>query len=246
MVELTEKQKEARKKVCLPLDGLKTIEEIRSMVEELSPVVGLFKIGFETFTRFGPEAVKLVQSYGSEVFLDLKYHDIPNTVKGASKAAAELGVEIFNIHCSGGLSMMKAAIEGINEAKTEKKTKVIGVTVLTSLDDEDLKSINISKAMDEQVLDLAKLAKDAGLDGIVCSAADVKDIKGKFPKDFMFITPGVKGPKTYAGADQKRVNTPGNAIEDGSTILVIGRAITGAEDRLKAGLEILEDIEKKI
>ncbi|RZB32479.1 MAG: orotidine-5'-phosphate decarboxylase [Desulfobacteraceae bacterium Eth-SRB1] len=134
MRELNEKEEAARKMICLPLDGLKSMDEIKSRVEELNPVVGLFKIGKETFTRFGPAAVNLVQSYGSEVFLDLKYHDIPNTVRGAAVAASELGVEIFDVHASGGLEMMKAAVTGVLEADVKKKPKVIGVTILTSID----------------------------------------------------------------------------------------------------------------
>lgn len=245
MRELTEKEKIARSRVCLPLDGLNSLEEIKAVVEELSPVVGLFKIGKETFTRFGPEAVKLVKSYGSDVFLDLKYHDIPNTVKGAAKAASELGVYMLNVHASGGLEMMKAAVEGVKEADAKKRPKIIGVTILTSIDKEIMnKELNIKGKVEEQVLRLAKLAEKASLDGVVCSAADLKAIKNKLPEDFMYVTPGIKGPKTEAGSDQKRVFTPGNAIKDGSTILVIGRAITSAKDRVKAGLEVLEDMAK--
>ena len=120
-LELTEKEKAAREMVCLPLDSLATIEEVKARVEELSPVVGLFKIGKETFTRFGPEIVKLVQSNGSNVFLDLKYHDIPNTVRGAADAASKLGVYMFNIHASGGLEMMQAAVEGAKEGASKYK-----------------------------------------------------------------------------------------------------------------------------
>jgi len=249
-MELTEKEQEARKKVCLPLDGLNTIEEIKSMVEELSPYVGLFKIGKETFTRFGPKSVELVQSYGADVFLDLKYHDIPNTVKGAAKAATDLGVSMFNVHASGGLAMMKAAIDGINESNKEKKPKVIAVTILTSIDENILNNeIGISGKVEDEVLKLALLTKEAGLDGVVCSAADLYAIKDKLPPDFMFVTPGIKGPNTPAGADQKRVFTPGNAIKDGSTILVIGRAITGfntKEERQKAAYDVLQDMAKNL
>lgn len=249
MRELTDKEKEARKKVCLPLDGLNTIDEVKAMVEELSPVVGLFKIGKESFTRFGPEVVELVQSKGSDVFLDLKYHDIPNTVKGAAKAATELGVYMFNVHASGGLEMMKAARAGVEEAANKagdgKKPLITAVTVLTSIDKETMNNeINISGEVEDQVLRLAKLADKAGMDGIVCSAADLYAVKDKMRDDFVYVTPGIKGPNTPAGADQKRVFTPGNAIEDGSTILVIGRAITAAPDKVKAGLEVLEDMGK--
>jgi len=216
------------------------------MVEELSPVVGLFKIGKETFTRFGPEIVKIVQGYGADVFLDLKYHDIPNTVKGAAEAATKLGVYVFNVHASGGLEMMKAVMEGVKSGVEKygvKAPKVIGVTVLTSIDEETLNNeLRIPGKVEEQVLYLAQLAQKAGLDGIVCSAADLHAVKDKLPPDFMYVTPGIKGPNTAAGADQKRVFTPGNAVKDGSTILVIGRAITQAENRVQAGLDVLKDM----
>lgn len=243
MRKLTKKEEKARKKVCLPLDGLRSLSEIKKSVKELSPVVGLFKIGKETFTRFGPQAVKLVQSYGANVFLDLKYHDIPNTVKGAAKAAADLNVYMFNVHATGGLEMMKAAKAGVKESKNTPK--VIAVTVLTSLDKKNMnKELRVKGRVEDQVLHLAKLTKKAGLDGVVCSAADLKAVKKKLPKNFMFVTPGIKGPNTEAGTDQKRVFTPCNAIKDGSTILVIGRAITGAKDRVKAGLEVIGDMAK--
>jgi orotidine-5'-phosphate decarboxylase len=250
-IKLTDKEKIARSKVCLPLDGLNTLEELKERVQELSPVVGLFKIGKESFTRFGPNAIKAVKDAGGEVFLDLKYHDIPNTVKGAASAATELGVYMFNVHASGGSAMMKAALEGANETSTKlgvKRPKVIAVTILTSIDQKMLnEEIRVSGKVEEQVLNLALLTKDSGLDGIVCSAADLYAIKSKLPNEFMFVTPGIQGVNTPAGADQKRVFTPGNAIQDGSTILVVGRAITAPktkEERIKAGYEILQDMAK--
>jgi orotidine-5'-phosphate decarboxylase len=240
----------ARKVICLPLDELETIEQIKERVKELSPYVGLFKVGKESFTRFGPEIIKLIHDNGSEVFLDLKYHDIPNTVKGAAKAATELGVYMFNVHCSGGKEMMKSAVQGAEEAVKEKnlrKPKIIGVTILTSIDDNIMNNeLNIQGKVEQQVLKFAKLAQESGLDGVVCSAADLHAIKQHLPEDFMFITPGIKGVNTNAGSDQKRVFTPSNAIEDGATILVIGRAITGAEDKIKAAKEILNDIALKM
>ncbi|MBC8495557.1 orotidine-5'-phosphate decarboxylase [archaeon] len=252
-MELNEKEKVARSKVCLPLDGLNTIEEVKVRVEELSPVVGLFKIGKESYTRFGPKVIELVHNYGSEVFLDLKYHDIPNTVKGAAKAATELGVYMFNVHASGGSSMMKAALEGakeICESTGKRMPKIIAVTMLTSIDQETMNNeLKISGLVEDQVLNLAKLTQESGLDGIVCSAADLHAIKDKLPEEFMFVTPGIKGPNTAAGADQKRVFTPGHAIQDGSTILVIGRTITGqptSEERLKSGYEVMQDMAKML
>ncbi len=242
-MKLNKKQIEARKRVCLPLDGLNTIEEIKSLVKELSPYVGLFKIGKETFTRFGPKAIKIVQESGSGIFLDLKYYDIPNTVKGASKAAADLGVYMFNVHASGGLEMMKAAKEGIKESKN--KPKIIAVTILTSFDQETMNNeLNIYGDINAQVLHLAKLANKAKLDGIVCSANDLEYVRDKLPKSFMYITPGIKGPNIEAGSDQKRVTTPADAIKKGSSILVVGRAITKAKDKVKAAIEVLDDIAK--
>ena len=208
-MELNEKEELARSKVCHPLDGLNTIEEVKQRVEELSPVVGLFKVGKESFTRFGKEVVQIVKDHGSEIFLDLKYHDIPNTVKGAANAATQIGVSIIDVHACGGLEMMKAAVEGVKEASEKyhvKKPKILGITVLTSIDKNIMNNeLKIIGNVEEQVLNLAKLAKEAGLDGVVCSAADLHAIKDKFPSDFLFVTPGIKGPNTAAGYDQKRV-----------------------------------------
>ena len=249
-MQLTEKEQLARMRVCLPLDGLNTISELKERVEELTCVVGLFKIGKETFTRFGPEAVKVVKSYGAEVFLDLKYHDIPNTVKGAAKAATEMGVYMFNVHAFGGLEMMKAALSGAKEVPNAIMPKIVAVTILTSIDQKIMnEELKVNGNVEEQVLHLAKLAQTAGLDGIVCSAADLYAVKNKLPENFMFVTPGIKGVNTLAGADQKRVFTPGNAIKDGSTILVVGRTITDQktkEERIQAGYEILQDMAKNM
>lgn len=250
-MQLNEKEEQARQKVCLPLDGLATLDDARARVEELSPVVGLFKVGKESYTRFGPAVVEMVQDYGANVFLDLKYHDIPNTVRGAADAATQLGVYMFNVHASGGFDMLKAAVDGANNA-TEKygveTPKVIGVTVLTSIDKDVLnEQVKVPGSVENQVLNLAQQSHYAGLDGIVCSAADLYAIREHLPSGFMYVTPGIKGPNTPAGADQKRVFTPGNALEDGSSILVIGRAITGpktAEGRLQAGYQVLQDMAK--
>jgi orotidine-5'-phosphate decarboxylase len=244
MTELTSKQRAARDMVCLPLDGLHTLDDVRRTVEELSPYVGLFKIGKESFTRFGPAVVSLVQSRGSGVFLDLKYHDIPNTVRGAARAAAELGVALMNVHASGGKAMMVAAREGVDQAtQGGRAPKVIAVTVLTSIDRAMLNSeMGVPGRVEDQVLHLAKLTASAGLDGIVCSAADLHVLKEQLAPDFLFVTPGIKGTTTPAGEDQKRVLTPGRAASAGSSLLVVGRAITAAPDRPKAAMEVLTDI----
>ena len=245
MTELSRKEQAAREMVCLPLDGLNSIAEVKGRVEELSPFVGLFKVGKESFTRFGPEIVDLVKEYGSGVFLDLKYHDIPNTVKGAARAAAQLGVSMFNVHASGGLAMMQAAGQGVEEADLPggEAPKIVAVTVLTSIDEEILNiECGVSGSVEGQVLRLAKLTEEADLDGIVCSAADLDALKGTLRPGFLFVTPGIKGTSTPAGEDQKRVLTPGRAVAAGSSMLVVGRAITGADDRKAAALEVLHDI----
>lgn len=250
MIKLTEKEKLARKRVCLPLDGLQSLSELEDRVKELSPVVGLFKIGKESFTRFGLDSIKAVNDYGAKVFLDLKYHDIPNTVKGAAKAAAQLGVYMFNVHASGGLEMMRAAVAGVFEGCSETYNllppRIVGVTVLTSIDENTLNNqMRVLGKVEDQVLNLARLSREACLNGIVCSAADLYAIRDKLPKNFIYVTPGIKGTKTPAGADQKRVFSPGNAIRDGATILVVGRAITDQktpEERVQAGYEILQDM----
>lgn len=249
-MQLNEKEKLARSKVCLPLDGLTTMDELRNMVEELSPVVGLFKIGKESYTRFGPQAVEAVHSRGADVFLDLKYHDIPNTVKGAARAAAEMQVYMFDVHASGGIKMMEAAVEGAKSisVSTAYVPRIVGVTILTSIDKGIMNNeLRVPGDVEKQVLHLARNAQTAGLDGIVCSAADLYAIRDNFPVNFMYVTPGIQGPNTPAGADQKRIFTPGNAVQDGSSILVVGRAITGPktpEARLQAGYEVLQDMAK--
>lgn len=233
--------------VCLPLDGLHALSEVQGLVEELSPFVGLFKVGKESFTRFGPPVVRLVQDHGSGVFLDLKYHDIPSTVKGAARAATELGVAMFNVHAAGGTAMMAAAKEGVEDAfaGADGGPKIVAVTVLTSIDEGILnRECGVPGALEDQVLRLAKLAEASGLDGIVCSAADLHALKGELGPSFLYVTPGIKGTTTAAGEDQKRVLSPRRAVAAGSSLLVVGRAITGAVDRRAAAREVLQDVGK--
>jgi orotidine-5'-phosphate decarboxylase len=244
VTDLSSTERAARDRVCLPLDGLNDLGGVRAMIDELSPYVGLFKVGKESFTRFGPRVVEIVQARGADVFLDLKYHDIPNTVKGAARAAAELGVAIFNVHASGGAAMMAAAREGVESwSGAGERPKVIAVTVLTSIDRTILNDeVGVPGGVEEQVLRLAQRTEAAGLDGIVCSAADLESLGGHFGAGFLFVTPGIKGTTTPAGEDQKRVLSPGRAVAAGSSILVVGRAITAAPDRPAAALEVLRDI----
>ncbi len=250
---LNASEQRARDRVVLALD-VPSAEEARSHVRDLHDLVGKYKIGKELFTSEGPEVVRTVQREGGSVFLDLKYHDIPNTVKGAAKAATKLGVGMFNVHASGGSEMMKAAVRGAEEAVSDyhvEKPKIVGVTVLTSIDDRIMnEELRVNGIVSDHVLHLAGLAEKSGLDGIVCSAADLYAVKDSLRKDFIYVTPGVQGVTAKAGADQKRVFSPGNAIEDGSSFLVIGRAITDPfrtgkatpEEKRKSAYEILQDM----
>jgi orotidine-5'-phosphate decarboxylase len=246
--KLTKKEQIARDMLCLPLD-MDDREEILKTVDELYDLVGYFKLNF-AFTNYGPEIVDAIKKKGCKIFLDLKFHDIPNTVSGYARAATRMGVDIFNVHATGGYEMMHAAVCAAEEEAEKNCTirpKIIAVTILTSLDKKALNDeLGINGTVEESVLRLAKLSESAGLDGIVCSAADLYAIKDKLPNGFMFVTPGVKGVTTSAGADQKRVFSPANAVKDGSTILVVGRAITDAPYKRKAALEILQDMAKSL
>ncbi len=245
-MELNNKEKLAKDHICLALDT-SDLEEIKETVHDLKDLVGYFKI-HTAFTNHGPQVIQEIKKNGGKIFLDLKFHDIPNTVAEYARAAARFGVDIFNLHASGGHDMMKAAVLAAREEAEISCTippKIIAVTVLTSLDEEDLTSIGMRGSTDEQVLRLAELAKHAGCDGIVCSAADLGTIRKDLPEDFFFVTPGIR-PVGVDAHDQKRVMTPKNAIEDGSSLLVIGRAIMGAENKKQAAYDIIKDIASKL
>ena len=195
----------------------------------LQPHVGGFKIGLELFTACGPRVVESVGA--SEVFLDLKFHDIPNTVAGCSRAAAKMGVKIFNVHCLGGSEMMRRAADAAREENAE--TKIIGVTILTSHDAESLRAIGLSDAPAPGVLRLAELAKQSGLDGVVCSPLEIEAVRKSCGEDFLIVTPGVR-PASAEWGDQKRVMTPRDALDAGADWLVVGRPITGASNPVTA------------
>lgn len=210
-----------------------------ALVERLDPARCRLKVGKELFTRLGPAFVARVQGLGFEVFLDLKFHDIPNTVASACAAAADLGVWMVNVHVSGGRSMMEAARERLS--RFERPPRLIGVTVLTSLDRDDLAAIGCPGAPQARVLALAALGREAGLDGIVCSPLEASAARSALGADFLLVTPGVRPPGTASG-DQKRVMTPPEALAAGADYLVIGRPITEAPDPARA----LEDIERSL
>ena len=207
--------------------------------------VGLFKVGKQLFTRCGPDVVKMVQERGGEVFLDLKYHDIPNTVAKAAVEACKLGVKMFNVHALGGGEMMRTTVAEVNaycEATGSTRPTMLAVTILTSSTAETLAEIGIERSVEDMVPRLAKLAQDAGFDGVVASPKEVKLIRAVCGDDFAIVTPGVR-PSFASLDDQKRVTTPAEAITSGATALVIGRPISAAQDPLAAAGKILTEIE---
>ena len=228
--------------VALDFSDLASAENI---VKKVSPLVKIFKVGKELFTSVGPESVKMIHSYKCRVFLDLKFHDIPNTVGSACEAAANLGVFMMNVHALGGKNMMVSAVQSVHKAAAAKKgtpPKVLGVTVLTSLMDRDLKEVGIAKKVKKEVEDLARLAGQCGLDGVVASGQEIKSIRAGAGKDFLIVTPGVR-PVWAAHGDQKRIVTPREAIRLGADYIVVGRPITQHPQPLLAAKKILEEIE---
>jgi len=210
-----------------------------ALAQRLEPSLCRLKVGKELFTAAGPQLVEQVQQRGFDVFLDLKFHDIPNTTAQACKAAAALGVWMVNVHASGGRRMMEAAREGL--ANFARPPKLIAVTVLTSMSQADLVELSIAVTPAEQVLRLAGLAQASGMDGVVCSAQEAAELRKRAGPDFCLVTPGIR-PANAAADDQFRIMTPRAALEAGSSYLVIGRPITQAPDPLQALHDILKDI----
>lgn len=215
-------------KVIVALD-YDNIAECEKLIKQLQPKSCAIKIGKTMFTQAGPQWVKSLVSQGFDIFLDLKFHDIPQQVYGAVKAAAELGVWMVNVHASGGLKMLEAARQGVNDANVARKPLLIGVTVLTSLNQEDISRIGFQGKLNDVVINLAQLCFDAALDGVVCSAMEATILKEKFSESFLCVTPGIRLPEGDSH-DQQRIMTPKAAIEAGSDYLVMGRAITTAKN----------------
>ncbi|MGN1393613.1 MAG: orotidine-5'-phosphate decarboxylase [Succinivibrionaceae bacterium] len=223
--------------VALDFDEQKKAE---ALVEKLRPDLCRLKIGKEMFTRFGPILVKKFQDQGFDIFLDLKFHDIPNTVAKAVASAADLGVWMVNVHALGGPKMLEAAAKSISMFG-QKRPLLTAVTVLTSMDQEQLSAIGIETPIKDQVYRLASLAANTGLDGVVCSAQEAVMLREHFCEPFKLVTPGIR-PKGADVGDQVRIVTPKDAIVNGSSYLVIGRPITQAEDPIKVLTEINQDI----
>jgi orotidine-5'-phosphate decarboxylase len=234
-------KREAENFLIVPLD-VPSIKESLVIVEELGDLVKFYKVGLELFTREGPKIVEILKKREKKVFLDLKLHDIPNTVSGAVNAAAAMGVDMLTLHTLGGFEMMEAAQKALWNQGLEKPT-ILGVTILTSLDEAFLQDVlGIEKSLNDEVLDLADIAKSAGLGGVVASAEEVSSIKGRCGKDFTVVTPGIRPGRTETG-DQKRFTTPFEAIVNGSDYLVVGRPIIKAEDMHRATENIIKEIE---
>lgn len=226
-----------KSKIFVALD-VETKEKALEIVGDLKGLGACFKIGKQLFTSTGPDLVREIVGMGEDVFLDLKYHDIPNTVAKAGLVAAGLGVKIFNVHASGGRKMMEAVREEMNKLKNPPL--VLAVTILTSLGEEDIREVGFDRTIPEQIARLAKLAKDSGMDGVVASPLEIELIRETCGPDFKILTPGIR-PAFAAVNDQKRIATPAEALRKGADYLVIGRPITAAEDRREAFLKILEE-----
>lgn len=224
-------------RIFIALD-VPTDDDARRLIERLGETATSYKIGLQLFCSAGPSFVRELAEAGLRVFLDLKLHDIPNTIAGAINSIASLGAALINLHCSGGEAMMRAAREAL---PADSGTALIGVTVLTSLDDDDLRSLGVAHTSDGQVLLLARMAKESGLDGVVCSPKEIESLRAEMGDDFLLVTPGIR-PAWAAAGDQKRITTPREAIEAGASALVIGRPVTAAPDPAEAMRQVLGEL----
>ena len=228
-----------RNPIMLAIDT-SSLDEAKSLAVKLKDNIGGIKLGMEFFNSFGPSGIKAIKDFDIPIFLDLKLHDIPATVYKTITTLLKLEPAIINVHASGGKEMMMAAAKALKDSGN-KNTKIIAVTILTSLDDNDLYEIGFSETSNELVLRLAKLAQESGLDGIVCSAKEISTIRENIGSDFMLVVPGIRTKEDNAD-DQKRIMTPKEAILLGADLLVIGRPITKAKDEILASKEILDQL----
>jgi orotidine-5'-phosphate decarboxylase len=231
-------------RIALALD-VDNDRDALAIVAELKDSVGLFKVGHQLFTAYGPDIVRRIIDMGGRVFLDLKYHDIPNTVAKASAEAVKLGVSIFNVHSLGGLDMMKAAAESARETAEKHDLPaptVLAVTILTSMDEKSMrKELKITRSLQREVVHLARLAQRAGMHGVVASPQEIKMLRRTIRGKFVVLTPGVR-PAWADKDDQMRVMTPGEAVRAGADYIVVGRPVLKASDRKAAVEKILEEL----
>ena len=231
-----------RDRLIVALD-VPSAAQARQIVQTIGEAAITYKIGKQLFTAEGPQVVRDLVSSGRKVFLDLKFHDIPNTVAAAVKSAVELGVSMITVHASGGSKMLKAAAEAASQAAAQPL--VLAVTVLTSLSDSDLQELGISGNVLSQVLRLGALARSAGCGGLVASAQEARELRRELGEGFAIATPGIR-PAGSAAGDQARIVTPGDAISAGATYLVVGRPILDAPDPAKAAAEIMRGIAQAV
>ncbi len=233
-------------KLIVALDS-NDINKIKMLVDKLQGVVKCFKVGAIPFTSFGPEIVRFLKERGLKVMLDLKYHDIPNTVARACESAMELGVDMLTMHTSGGFMMMEEAVKAVSIVSDVKKLprpKLLGITVLTSIDEAYFKDLfgDVKRTIEEQVVFLARLAQSAGLDGVVASPQEIESIRNNCGRDFLIVTPGIRTEGEMV-EDQARTMTPARAIKSGADFIVVGRPIVAAKDPLHATKNIIKEIE---
>ena len=242
-LELVRTRKPMKDRLIVALD-VDRLDEVRKLVGMLAEDVGMFKIGKQLFTCAGPQAVRLVQELGGEVFLDLKFHDIPNTVAKAAIEATRLGVKMFNVHASGSLEMMRRTVKEVRRVCRQEKQRrpiMLAVTVLTSLNQDDLKRVGVNQKVAAQVVRLALLTKEAGMDGVVASPQEVTAIREACGPRFVIVTPGIR-PVTADHNDQQRVMTPQAAVHAGVDYIVVGRPIVEAKDPVAAARAIVADM----
>ncbi|MEO0136491.1 MAG: orotidine-5'-phosphate decarboxylase [candidate division WOR-3 bacterium] len=235
-----------KERLIVALDS-NDLNKIKLLVDKLQGLVEYFKVGAIPFTCFGPELVRFLKSRRLKVMLDLKYHDIPNTVARACEGAMELGVDMLTMHTSGGFGMMEEAVKAVSIVSDIKKIprpKLLGITVLTSIDEAYFKDLfgEVKRTIEEQVIFLARLAQSAGLDGVVASPQEISRIKENCGKDFLVITPGIRSPNEMVD-DQVRTMTAGQAIRAGADYIVVGRPIIAATDPVRAAKQIIKEME---
>ncbi len=235
----------SRERIIFALD-VSSLEDARRFVRTLRDRAGFFKIGLELFTAFGKEAVRAVQEEGGRIFLDLKFHDIPNTVSRAAEEAVKMGVDMFNLHAAGASGMMRETVRRCREAAVKMNRPcpvILAVTVLTSLDDGDLADIGLTGPVEERVTSLAELARKAGIHGVVASPREIAAIRRRCGKDFLIVTPGIRPAFEKVKDDQKRVMTAGEAIAAGASYIVVGRPVRLAPDPVAAMDKVIKEIE---
>ncbi len=231
-------------KLIVSLD-LENFTQACELIDLLSPKVQHFKVGIAPFTAFGDALLGKLADLNKKVFLDLKFHDIPNTVYNAARAAAHKGVYMMNFHCLGGGEMLQAAVAGVDAAKPQQRPSLLGVTILTSMSEANMHDLGLVGTVEKKVLELAQLAKDSGMDGVVASAKEAKLIRENLGDDFLIVTPGIRPSWALKqNEDQKRVLTPAQAIEQGSNYIVVGRPIIAASDPLEAAQKIITELEE--